>query len=190
MSCVDPTLSAAANLYILASAMLLAAQRAWVVGLPARLWRGVRQLARRLGRARLPAGVVSLHDPERLAGAGNKALRLAQLKAAGVQVSDGCVLNPPFLAELTRRSPRWRRRQLRRLWRRLGSRPLAVRSSGAAEDGAALSFAGVYESVLDVDRAGLEAAIARVVASFATARAQSYGSKGEAETTANVLLIS
>ena len=55
------------------------------------------------------------------------------------------------------------------------TRKLAVRSSGSAEDGASHSFAGVFESVIDVDRDGLEAAIARVQASFEAARVSSYG---------------
>jgi phosphohistidine swiveling domain-containing protein len=49
-----------------------------------------------------------------------------------------------------------------------------VRSSGSGEDGASASFAGVFESVIDVDRSGLEAAIARVQASFETTRVTSY----------------
>ena len=50
-----------------------------------------------------------------------------------------------------------------------------MRSSGSGEDGANHSFAGVFESVIDVDHAGLEAAIARVQASFEAARVSSYG---------------
>ena len=57
---------------------------------------------------------------------------------------------------------------------------MAVRSSANAEDGSARSFAGVFESVLNVDRAGLEPAIARVQASFASARAGAYDGQGGA----------
>ena len=49
-----------------------------------------------------------------------------------------------------------------------------MRSSGSSEDGANHSFAGVFELVIDVDRAGLESAIARVQASFEAARVGSY----------------
>ena len=68
-----------------------------------------------------------------------------------------------------------RHQELAWIWRRLGNVKLAVRSSGAGEDGASHSFAGVFESVIDVDRDGLEAAIARVQASFEAARVSSYG---------------
>src|SRR6185503_13062865 len=67
-----------------------------------------------------------------------------------------------------------RHQELGWIWRRLGNAKLAVRSSGAGEDGANHSFAGVFESVIDVDRDGLEAAIAKVKASFEAARASSY----------------
>ena len=68
-----------------------------------------------------------------------------------------------------------RHHELGWIWRRLGNAKLAVRSSGSGEDGANHSFAGVFESVIDVDRDGLEAAIARVQASFEAARVSSYG---------------
>jgi len=53
--------------------------------------------------------------------------------------------------------------------------PLAVRSSAVGEDGAAASFAGQFDSVLDVGSlAALEAAIRRCWASHWSARAQFY----------------
>ena len=53
-------------------------------------------------------------------------------------------------------------RELDWIWKRLGRVALAVRSSGGGEDGENHSFAGVFESVTHVGRAGLEAAIVRV----------------------------
>jgi phosphohistidine swiveling domain-containing protein len=53
-----------------------------------------------------------------------------------------------------------------------------VRSSANGEDNATHSFAGVFESVLDIDRAGLEAAIQKVGASFRAARVAAYGANG------------
>lgn len=55
--------------------------------------------------------------------------------------------------------------------------PLAVRSSAVGEDGAERSAAGQYETVLDVDRAHLLDAIARVRSS--TSRAEAYGASGD-----------
>jgi pyruvate,water dikinase len=58
---------------------------------------------------------------------------------------------------------------------RLGE-PLAVRSSAIGEDAAERSFAGQFETVLGVDRAGLPAAVAKVRGT--SARAEAYGSAG------------
>ena len=55
-----------------------------------------------------------------------------------------------------------------------------MRSSASGEDSANNSFAGVFESVLDVDRDGLEAAICKVQASFEAARVKSYAATGGA----------
>ncbi|MBF0502037.1 MAG: hypothetical protein HQM09_17995 [Candidatus Riflebacteria bacterium] len=59
--------------------------------------------------------------------------------------------------------------------RRLGSWPLCVRSSGTREDQADLSFAGQYESVLDIhDEAGLEHAVRHCWASMFGPRVRRY----------------
>jgi membrane protein insertase Oxa1/YidC/SpoIIIJ/rhodanese-related sulfurtransferase/phosphohistidine swiveling domain-containing protein len=160
--------SAGADIYLVASSALLVAQRACVAGEFSRL----RTLWHRL---LLGDGIISLDDPLRLANLGNKAHRLAQMRAQGLPVPDGLLLSPRFLHAFTIQSADWRRRHLDRIWRRLGKACLAVRSSASAEDGRRSSFAGVFESVLNVDRAGLEAAIMNVLASFDTARAKSYG---------------
>lgn len=71
-----------------------------------------------------------------------------------------------FTVEQWRRE---RRRCLRRISGRLGSAALVVRSSALAEDGARLSMAGAFESILGVpggDEATLTVAIDRVVASL------------------------
>lgn len=71
-----------------------------------------------------------------------------------------------FTVEQWRRE---RRRCLQRISARLGSAALVVRSSALAEDGARLSMAGAFESILGVpggDEATLTVAIDRVVASL------------------------
>ena len=74
---------------------------------------------------------------------GGKALTLGRLLQAGIQVPEG--------AALTRRpsSPEdWQ--ILIQWWKSIGSPPLAVRSSGLAEDSQELSFAGQHQTVLGV----------------------------------------
>lgn len=179
-------LPAAADIYMVASAALLLVQRAFVTGAIGRTARSLAAAARRVLSPRLPhPDIVPLADVHRLATAGNKALRLARLRAAGFPVPDGVVLSAPFLAAWPGLAPRERQRIASALWRRLGSRPLAVRSSGQSEDGSAASFAGVFETMLDVDRTGLPDAIDRVLGSFAAGRVAAYqGAGGDA----NILL--
>ncbi len=168
-------LSAAANIYVVISAVLLLAQRAVIGGGMGAFVLALQRLSALCRRWLVPAGVVRLSDQDGLSGCGNKAYRLAQLRAQGFPVPDAVVLTPRFLAQFANGSKLRRRRQLNWIWRQLGRGLLAVRSSAASEDGAAHSFAGVFESILDVDRAGLEEAIAKVDQSFAAARVESYG---------------
>ncbi|MES2936700.1 MAG: PEP/pyruvate-binding domain-containing protein [Pseudomonadota bacterium] len=161
--------NAGAVLYLAASMALLLGQRAIVQ-------RAARARAGGTGAApRLPAGVLGLRQPEALAGCGNKALHLAQLKAAGLPVPDGVVLTPGFLRQLTAAPAAERQLLLSRLWDALERRPLAVRSCAAAEDGSGRSHAGVFDSVLGVSHDGLEDAIGKVLASYAAPRAAAYG---------------
>ena len=168
MTATGALFAAGADIYLITSATLLLAQRLWVSGEVARLWNAWR-------RSRAPKGIIVLEDVSRLENCGNKAYRLAKMRAAGMPVPDGVVLTPAFMTRIVAAPASTRRRELDWIWRRLGNVQLAVRSSGSAEDGASHSFAGVFESVIDVDRDGLEAAIARVQASFEAARVSSYG---------------
>src|SRR4051794_15499593 len=165
--------AAGVDVYLVASAALLIVQRVWVSGLPARLWQA--------WRCRLLApGIYSLDDVDRLAGHGNKAYRLAQLRAAGLPVPDGFLLTPVFLTAFAAAGASQRRAHLDRLRRRLASSVFAVRSCARDEDSATQSFAGVFESVLNVDRHQLEAAITKVQASFEAVRSKFYNGKGGA----------
>jgi pyruvate,water dikinase len=103
------------------------------------------------------------HDPSTC---GNKAAALGALRRAGHLVPDGVVVlaGVPFtMAEaLDVRD-------------RLGPGPWAVRSSSVAEDLADASFAGQYETVLNVATPeGLVDAVARVRVSASTAHAVDY----------------
>jgi rhodanese-related sulfurtransferase/membrane protein insertase Oxa1/YidC/SpoIIIJ/phosphohistidine swiveling domain-containing protein len=160
-------LSAAADIYLITSAVLLIAQRLWVVGF-------YETMLRRWQRSRMPEGVVALADAARLQGCGNKAYRLALLRAAALPVPDGLVLTSGFLTRFAAASADARQREIEWIWNRLGRVSLAVRSSGAGEDGENHSFAGVFESILHVGREDLETAIGRVHESFEASRVSSY----------------
>src|SRR6266851_10438600 len=103
---------------------------------------------------------VTRSDRERV---GSKAANLGDLLRAGFPVPEGVVVlgdgdpDPNEMLQL------------------LGDVPVAVRSSAVAEDLAEASFAGQYETVLDVrGPAALREAIRHVSASAAGARAQQY----------------
>ena len=168
-------LPSAANIYVIFSAALLLLQRAIVIRLPQALWTAARRRAaswrtrslRRLGA--LPLADIAAADQ-----AGNKATRLAKMRGIGLPVPNGVVLTEPLLSGYASMTERQRSRMLRKIARTLLGQRFAVRSSGAAEDGPQSSYAGVYESLLDVRRAGLDAAVTRVLASFSAERVASY----------------
>ena len=115
---------------------------------------------------------------------GGKAASLGELVAAGVQVPDGVVLTVAG-AQLTSDE---RRALLERGAGELGAGTFAVRSSGISEDGAERSFAGMYESALDVPVAGLAEAADRTLASADGHHFGSYAAAGDG-TDAGVAVI-
>jgi rifampicin phosphotransferase len=102
---------------------------------------------------------------------GGKAASLGELLGTGVRVPDGVVV-PVAAAEMPPEERRW---LLGAGSWDLGAGPFAVRSSGIAEDGTDRSFAGMYESMLDVAPDGLAEAVDRCLASARAARVADYG---------------
>ena len=101
---------------------------------------------------------------------GGKAAQLGELIAAGASVPDGVVLTVAAGG-----MPADERDVLLQTGvRGLDGGPFAVRSSGLAEDGAESSFAGMYETVLNVRADELSAAVDRVLASAQSARLEAY----------------
>jgi pyruvate,water dikinase len=105
---------------------------------------------------------------------GAKAASLGELLATGYRVPDGLVL----AAEAADLPAEDRRSLIETAAASLGPGPFAVRSSGVTEDGLEHSFAGMYETVLDVRADGLGAATDRVLASADAVRATTYESDG------------
>jgi rifampicin phosphotransferase len=99
---------------------------------------------------------------------GGKAATLAELSAAGFAVPSGivvtaCALDEPDLDG-----------ELQVAAARLGADRFAVRSSGAAEDLPDASYAGLYESYLNVPAEQLGAAVRRCFATAASERVAAY----------------
>ena len=105
---------------------------------------------------------------------GGKASGLARLRSMGLRI-------PPTLV-LVGAEPGKLPDGLESAVRELGEGPLAVRSSALGEDGAEASFAGQYETVLNVrGPVELRAAIERCLASLSSARASAYRDAREGE---------
>jgi rifampicin phosphotransferase len=102
---------------------------------------------------------------------GGKAAGLGELIAAGARVPDGVVL-PVGIGNL---SPEQRAALASAAVAELGAGPFAVRSSGVSEDAPDHSYAGMYETVLDVAADGVADAVERCLASSADERVSSYG---------------
>lgn len=122
--------------------------------------------------------VVPLRCAHHADGAGNKAARLARLMEAGLPVPDGFCITSKLLergegSDKILLSPK-EQRALSSLWRRLGAKRVAVRSSGLNEDGGTQSYAGVFESRLNVDWEGLLPSLLEVRASMGSHRAGAY----------------
>ena len=100
--------------------------------------------------------------------AGGKAAVLAELSAAGFAVPPGAVVTSAALedSDLDIR--------VRAATACLGGDRFAVRSSGTAEDLPHASYAGLYETLLNVPAAGLADAVRRAFAAATSERVTAY----------------
>ncbi len=182
------SLSAAASAYLCFSLSLLLLQRAYVTGVHSTLrhrialWHHLRRLAK------LPAGVIPMGYTEELTTAGNKALRLSVLKNAGLPVPGGVVLRREAIDDFQQMTRPQQDSFAAQIWQLVGEKPCAVRSSASNEDGADQSFAGVFDSALNVTGATMRTALNSVVASFTSERAASYETQMQEDSAANILV--
>lgn len=161
-------LNAASNIYLVGSLIFLVAQN--------RIINAMFSRKEQPCFAAIPiqpseAGVVKLKDAYRCANLGNKASRLGQMMASGIQVPDGFVVTDEILNNLNSKSS-----LIHQAFDKLKTNKVAVRSTGLAEDGEGQSFAGVFESVLNVTKEYLLEAIARVRSSYDNNRVKAYSS--------------
>src|SRR5437867_9925209 len=87
----------------------------------------------------MPGAIRSLRDVAGLGAVGGKARGLAKLIAAGFLVPDGFVAMPDAQHE-----------EIVAAYRGLGAGPVAVRSSAEEEDSETHSYAGQFDTVLDI----------------------------------------
>jgi len=108
--------------------------------------------------------ILPLREAAGHAGAGGKARGLGALIAAGFAVPEGFVAMPEA-----------RREEIVAAYRRMGSGRVAVRSSAAEEDSEYLSYAGQFDTFLNVDgEEALLEAVAACRASIEGRRASGY----------------
>ncbi|MBW3570340.1 MAG: hypothetical protein KY467_04470, partial [Gemmatimonadetes bacterium] len=131
-------------------------------------------------------------DPDRV---GRKAATLARLLASGFPVPEGFAIPVEACARISKAAsdpiPEGLRQAVASGLERLGGGPVAVRSSAAAEDLEGASYAGQYESVLDVR--GMDAvcrAITVCVASATSDRLHAYeAAHGSGDGTGMAVLV-
>jgi rifampicin phosphotransferase len=100
---------------------------------------------------------------------GWKAFNLARLAAMGSPVPSGFVVTPAARAAWDLAEP-----ALASAAAELGGKVFAVRSSGVAEDLGGASYAGMYETLLNIAPADLAAAVKQVSGSAGAERARAY----------------
>jgi YidC/Oxa1 family membrane protein insertase len=177
LAVVTVPISAAVVLYLVYSVGLMALQSMWI---RSRLAAGSRASGG-AGRQDATRGdVAEVCAFKDIAGrpelAGGKGGNLAEIMGAGIAVPDGFVVTSAALTggnENILSKDNWA--LVDALWKKMGFDRAAVRSSGLNEDGEDRSYAGVFETVLDVDRDGLRDALSRVYESFGTDSASVYG---------------
>jgi YidC/Oxa1 family membrane protein insertase len=121
-------------------------------------------------------GVLALNVAHRVEGSGNKAGRLGKLMTEGLPVPDGVVVTEAAFEKSGSDSslPPERKKEIEASLRRIGGDAFAVRSSGAKEDGEDQSYAGVFDSLLNVALPKVDEAIREVHRSLYSERSQKY----------------
>ena len=107
-------------------------------------------------------------DESLYAKVGGKARGLDFLKKKGYKIADGFIVTD--IDAVTDQNYL----EIEKAFEGLSAQKVSVRSSASNEDGADFSNAGQYETCLDVDKAGLRAAIEKCISSLHGKRAEAY----------------
>jgi pyruvate,water dikinase len=119
--------------------------------------------------------IINLSDAKNVSQIGGKAAWLGKLLRAGVNVPDGFVVTTTTKFPLSQAA----KSDILLKLDELGAELVAVRSSAANEDGAEQSFAGQFDTFLNVERAGLVEKITQVHNSATNERVASYSNQTE-----------
>ena len=128
------------------------------------------------------SAIVPLTQAHRFDGVGNKAARLGEMLQAGLPVPGGFAVTTDLMSRALCQETgtglnlgREETAQIERMWRRFAvDSKVAVRSSGLNEDGENQSYAGVFESRLNVEQQDFMRSLAEVGQSLASGRAAAY----------------
>ncbi|MBI1848766.1 MAG: hypothetical protein HYR85_00325 [Planctomycetes bacterium] len=122
-----------------------------------------------------PVPIVALRDAWKFSGIGGKAMNESILARAGFAVPPGFVLTTKFFE---RGFDEAAQRAILEHFDRLRADRVAVRSSAIGEDGAEQSFAGLFDTVLGVERNGIVDAVRQVAASLTSDSGRAAAYKG------------
>ncbi|MEM7259158.1 MAG: PEP/pyruvate-binding domain-containing protein, partial [Pseudomonadota bacterium] len=169
-------MSMAVNVYLIISLAVVLVQMGMVSLLDKRFgWSGnAKRKALVADGSIIPLAMAHIHVQR----CGKKAARLGELIDAGYNVPDGFVV-PLDSAHLYTSDEQSAETDelLTGVMKSIGARRVAVRSSGIAEDGDQASFAGVYDSILNVETSTLPKSIASVIDSLEKGLRSSYAQK-------------
>ena len=128
---------------------------------------------------------------EEMAFAGGKGKTLARLRQAGYPVPDGFIILPQAFSGDRLRPEAWEQVEtsLRKMCAVDDTISFAVRSSALAEDSPQASFAGEFETVLDVHTREIHAAIHSVRASHKSVRVKAYSAARGVDTVHDLAVV-
>ena len=135
-------------------------------------------------------GIVMLKDAHRVLGTGNKAIRLGELMEVGLPVPNGFAVTDKIFSREPAFQPlpqsqddsaltpgpltHQEKKLLQKAWKTIDAEKVAVRSSGLNEDGKNRSYAGIFESILNVRRDDLISTLEEVHSSLSSSRVSAY----------------